>query len=43
MDRVIAQVIGEHGGEERCPWLRAICEGKLQYSILHVSKEDQSP
>ena len=27
IERVIAQALHEHGGQERCPWTRAIMEG----------------
>ena len=28
-DRVIEQVLHKYGGQERCPWSRAIMEGEL--------------
>lgn len=27
IERVIAQALHEHGGQERCPWTRVIMEG----------------
>ena len=27
IERVIAQALYEHGGQERCPWTRVIMEG----------------
>ena len=36
MDRVIEQVLHEYGGQERCPWSRAIMQGKLTMQTMHV-------
>ncbi|KAK2546974.1 hypothetical protein P5673_033264 [Acropora cervicornis] len=34
MDRVIEQVLHEYGGQERCPWSRAIMQAALQRYFL---------
>ena len=30
--RVMAQVLHQDGGEERCPWTRAVMEGTLSFT-----------
>ena len=30
--RVMAQVLHQHGGEKRCPWTRAVMEGTLSFT-----------
>lgn len=38
IERVIAQVLHEHGGQERCPWTRAIMEAALQRYFLSLNE-----
>ena len=35
-DRVIEQFLHEYGGQERCPWSRAIMEAELSMQTIHV-------
>ena len=34
IERVIAQALHEHGGQERCPWTRVIM-GRYMYTTIH--------
>lgn len=33
-DRVIAEVLHEHGGEDRCPWTRAVMDGTCMHVLM---------
>ena len=32
IERVITQVLQEHGGQDRCPWTRAALEGTISFA-----------